>query len=770
MGKLSKYNNFLLFSVLIISILRIIEFTAVLVLFDTSEKPLALFQEIVGLFYDIGLIIAFIIFFYFIEWLFRLKKVNLAFVYLNIFNLFWIAQSLLLAYFFVEKNTLGEVFFQHSIAEIVFFTKTAGIQFTPIIISILIELIIINLIYYIYTKRKPKIDTFNKSYLLVFGISFFVFVSNFFIKATNNYSINKTVYFVESAFDFYLSKKIDLTYSKSKIEEYQQLFPKNYINNKYPFYHIPDTTNYLESYFGKFDQKPNIVLLIVEGLNDDYIQKRDNTVLMPYLNSLKDSSLYWSNCFTLGERSFAAVPSTTGGLPYGTKCFTELEIYPTFLSLISIVKKNNYHVISYEGQDSWYLNRDRYYANEGVDYNFDKNKYPESAPKIMHGDFVLSYDDKTIYKEALRIKSKNTIYPYFDIYFTHSMHFPFKVYNEPHYSATFEKLVKKCTSTAYKNQLQANKKYYLTTLYADDAINYFLKAYSKRPEYKNTIFIITGDHPMNEAPRENALKKYHVPLIIYSPQLIKTGKSNNIVSHLDIFQTMLNILRGYGVRVPTTSASLGSVLKMKEKDMDRTVAFMNVNRKISEIYDNGYFFSNETLYKVDVNNQNITSYKDEKIEALLRKKLELFNYVNLYSTLKNRLLPFEDYLAFMEKEKNAYFKQSKSIKSKEEYIPITKFEVNQQVDYFVESRLNIQVINPNTYLIIQVEDKNKNIVYWDSHTLEVGKKLYSFLNKIPANVFKSNEVISAYIWNKDKIEITLNSCEIKSFKSFNQKN
>jgi phosphoglycerol transferase MdoB-like AlkP superfamily enzyme len=47
----------------------------------------------------------------------------------------------------------------------------------------------------------------------------------------------------------------------------------------------------------------------------------------------------------------------------------------------------------------------------------------------------------------------------------------------------------------------------------------FFDAYSKRSDFNNTIFLITGDHRMPEIPMSDKIDRYHVPLIVYSPML-----------------------------------------------------------------------------------------------------------------------------------------------------------------------------------------------------------------------------------------------------------
>ena len=79
-------------------------------------------------------------------------------------------------------------------------------------------------------------------------------------------------------------------------------------------------------------------------------------------------------------------------------------------------------------------------------------------------------------------------------------------------------------------------------LYTDNSIQSFMQAYSKRPDYANTIFIITGDHRLIPVPQKDNLSRFHVPLYIYSPMLKKTAKFKSISSHTDVAPSLVSFL------------------------------------------------------------------------------------------------------------------------------------------------------------------------------------------------------------------------------------
>jgi uncharacterized sulfatase len=196
------------------------------------------------------------------------------------------------------------------------------------------------------------------------------------------------------------------------------------------------------------------------------------------------------------------------------------------------------------------------------------------------------------------------------------MHSPFPVDNSEYY---FQKLDSISTtsevSPADQKFIKKYRLYLVSVMFFDDALKSFFKEYKSRADYKNTIFIITGDHPMTEIPIENSIRRYNVPLIIYSPLLKGSKKIHSTGSHLDIYPTILALLgNNYKVKIPTVTVDLGYCLDTLESFRNlHPVPLMNDNREIIDYLENGYFLSYGTkVYKVD-NEFNLKYFKQCRI-------------------------------------------------------------------------------------------------------------------------------------------------------------
>ncbi|RYD71733.1 MAG: LTA synthase family protein, partial [Sphingobacteriales bacterium] len=415
------------------------------------------------------------------------------------------------------------------------------------------------------------------------------------------------------------------------------------IAHDYPFLHYSNKNDVLSKYFYKADSSPNIVLIITEGLADKFIHPYYGYNFMPFLDSLSKKSLYWDHFFTNGERSFAAVPSLTGSLPYGKSGFTLMDRLPNHFSLVNVLNNNDYYTSFFYGQGAWFHKKDAYFRFNNIDLVFDNSKFSPEYSKIIVGEnkFFWGYNDKELFGQSLKVIDTLPPKKRFDIYFTGTMHSPFIISSEKYYNELYDNIIAKNKNDEEKIFLQTYRKYFLSLLFTNDALSQFFDAYRKRPDYKNTIFIVTGDHPMTEIPIENPLKKYHVPFIIFSPLLKQPHTFHSVGSHLDLYESLLSYLHiSYGQKIPFVSAAISNLLDTATPyRYTKPIVFMNRNREVIDFLDNGFYLNNnEELYKVD-ENFGLERIDNEKKFRELSKKLEAFSRASLYASTHGKLVP-----------------------------------------------------------------------------------------------------------------------------------
>jgi uncharacterized sulfatase len=182
-------------------------------------------------------------------------------------------------------------------------------------------------------------------------------------------------------------------------------------------------------------------------------------------------------------------------------------------------------------------------------------------------------------------------------------------------------------------------------MYADDALRYFMNEYRKKPEFKNTIFIITGDHRMPEIPINTNVERFYVPLIIYSPLLNRTASFKGVSSQLDITPTLLTYMANeYNLKKPTSKSWVGSNLDTSR--FFNSIKFIPMKRNKTEFVDyidRGVFHSKGQYFRL--NDQMLLSESDDKItERLADAKYEEFKRKILKTYSTNKLIPDSVYL------------------------------------------------------------------------------------------------------------------------------
>ena len=79
--------------------------------------------------------------------------------------------------------------------------------------------------------------------------------------------------------------------------------------------------------------------------------------------------------------------------------------------------------------------------------------------------------------------------------------------------------------------------------YTDWAIHDFLERAKQKPWFDNTVFVIVADHQAGVAGKTALpIDKYRIPCIVYAPGLIPQGRTDRLVSQMDLGPTLLGAL------------------------------------------------------------------------------------------------------------------------------------------------------------------------------------------------------------------------------------
>ncbi len=544
-----------------------------------------------------------------------------------LFSLLVIGQFALTKYHLTTLVNLGADFLGYSIDDM-FTTVTASeslsiIYFIPFIIFPLLYIGIHKTISSRITT-KPACIILGSLTLICIGLK--AMVSDF---SDTNYQ-NKLAFFTTDIIRFQTDKNAfnadNLTYK-----------------NEYPLVKSFDATpDVLAPFFEIKEEKPNIVMIIVEGLGNEFIGKNEYRGFTPYLDSLIPKSLYWENFVSNAGRTFGALPSILGSLPYGEKGFLEMNPLPSHISLVSILKANDYTTSFYCGDESSFDRKINFLEYNGIDNVIDINKFGPGYEKTKEnsGGFTWGYPDGEIFKKTLsELDGKKA--PRLDIVMTLTNHEPFDFPAKKEYLKKVDSIMNSNKTLAVsKSEVATYKDIFACLLYTDHSIKKFMESYSKRPEYKNTIFVITGDHRLIPIAQKDKLCRFHVPLYMYSPLLKKPQSFKSVSSHWDIAPSLMSFLmNNYKMNKmeKTTWMSTGLDTVKKFRNI-HTIPIMQNKGSINELIYKDYLYSNGDLFKID-ENFSISKINDPEMMKVVEDTLTESKKLNAYLTQKNKIIP-----------------------------------------------------------------------------------------------------------------------------------
>ncbi len=330
-------------------------------------------------------------------------------------------------------------------------------------------------------------------------------------------------------------------------------------------------------------QKKNVVILIMESFGHEYLQEG----YLPFLDSLKNHSLYCENAYANGKRSIDAVPSIVCGLP---NLMNNPYIYSPFANnkintLPNILKKEGYYSAFYHGGNNGTMGFDNFSKMAGFDNYFGKNEYPKQED--YDGKWGI-FDEPYLQYFAKKMSQHKE--PFLTTVFTLSSHHPYTVPEE--YKGKFPK---------------GNKSIHESLGYADYALKRFFETAQKQDWYKNTVFVITADHTSKSKRKyyRNQTGMFRIPILFYDPsnENLK-GSLQKIAQQTDIFATILEYLD-----YPQKIVSFGNNLFTQDSTYNLTFQY-----KIFQYIDKDYIFHFDGKRSIGLYEKRDSTLKNNIIE------------------------------------------------------------------------------------------------------------------------------------------------------------
>lgn len=336
--------------------------------------------------------------------------------------------------------------------------------------------------------------------------------------------------------------------------------------------------------FDSAEAHPNVVFVICESFSGYKSSMWGNPLhTTPYFSGLCQQGVFFDHCFTPHFGTARGVWASITNVP-------DVQLDNT-ASRNPLAVDQHAIMNDFAGYDKFYfIGGSTSWANiRGVLENnlqglhlYEQDQY--DAPKVD----VWGISDKNLFLQANKVLKQQTK-PFFAVIQTADNHRPYTIPKED--QAAF-KSVSYSKDSLRKYGFQDNDELNAFR-YTDFAFQTFIETAKKESYFKNTIFVFVGDHGIrgdaaDMLPRawtDNALTAFHVPLLFYSPALLKPVRHSMICSQVDIMPTIAG-----AARMSYRNTALGRDL-MHLSDTTNNIAFIIDHdvRSIGVVEGDAYF-------------------------------------------------------------------------------------------------------------------------------------------------------------------------------------
>jgi len=623
---------------------------------------------------------------------------------------------------------------------------------------------------FVSSKKLPKIQYLSIIFLITMLLGWWmpnVKKSSFNVAKDYNTVVNKGSYWFQTLYNKIKQQQITLDgITEGEVLAFQSHFPElTFVNPQYPFLHTENTPDRLSPFFQLSKEKPNIVIIIVEGLARTFSGKNTKYPSpTPYINSLAEEGLSWDNCFSTSGRTFGVLPALLGSLPYGISGFlTYQQNAPNAHTLTHILADNGYTTSFFHGGSNYFDGMGDFLYRNGVKYFLEDKDYED----ITERNYLGIHDDK-MFQVALKNINFSKNKPRLDIYLTLTSHDPFDFPNEKKYIKQYSEIIDKSN---YKGAFsEKNMKALSSFLYVDDAVKELIDGYRQKSGFENTIFVITGDHNYDVSSRFFEIT--HVPFVIWSPMLAKNASFPAVVSHREFTPSLLTMLRQqYRLKTPEKVAWLNTGLDTcRHFESINLIPQMSGNRELVSFFYKNHFVVFDQQCDIIEKDGDLDLNEDYPLTQELAEFINAYKKLDRYVMDKAMLLESEYpigkkiiLLSRAEKEDaDIYILEGEFPLNFIEKVPLASSYNALSVEY--EFEIKVEGANRQLRVVTEIVDGGGKSKYWtqdwivktgDFPTDEWFHYEFHQTYKTENYNFKTNDLFSVYLWDVEPAELKI---------------
>ena len=295
-------------------------------------------------------------------------------------------------------------------------------------------------------------------------------------------------------------------------------------NSKFISEDLSNITRKITATKNKKPTKHNVALIVVESLSAEYLSYFGNKEeITPFLDTLIAKSLFFDNFYATGTRTVRGLEAIALSIPPlpGNSILRRPDNENLF-SLGSVFKEQGYDNKFIYGGFGYFDNMNYFFANN----NFKVVDRTDLKKEEITFSNIWGVSDEDLFNRFLKEadESHKSGIPFLSLVMTTSNHRPYTY------------LDGKIDIPSGTGRAGAVK-------YTDYAIRQLIESAKQKPWFDNTIFVIVADHCAGSAGKVHIpVNRYHIPLFIYAPKIIKPQIIGDLSSQIDIAPTILALL------------------------------------------------------------------------------------------------------------------------------------------------------------------------------------------------------------------------------------
>lgn len=270
--------------------------------------------------------------------------------------------------------------------------------------------------------------------------------------------------------------------------------------------------------------RPNVIQITVESLSADFLGYFGNERgLTPRLDSLAGESLVFTNFMATGTRTVRGMEALTLSVPPTPgRSIVKRPDNANLFTIGSVFRDRGYKTSFIYGGRGYFDNMNAFFGGNGFEIH-DQASEPGDDVEFTNAWGV---SDEDLYRWVTEQADKSAAAgePFYHFVMTTSNHRPY-------------------TFPDGRIDMPSHSGREAAVKYTDYAIGRFLDEARSKPWFKNTIFVIVGDHCASSAGKTDVpVNNYHVPLMVYAPGIVAARAVDTLSSQVDYAPTLFELM------------------------------------------------------------------------------------------------------------------------------------------------------------------------------------------------------------------------------------